>query len=85
MDFRGTDPRVMAGDTTGLRPFIDTNVFVFTYGREADGERIIDAQFATCSLYGGTHDGAGSGRCSASTSPTAASRAIRRTPPAAAA
>jgi hypothetical protein len=54
MDFRGTDPRVMSGDTTGLRPFIDTNVFVFTYGREADGERIIDAQFATCSLYGGT-------------------------------
>lgn len=54
MDFRGTDPRVMSGDTTGLRPFIDTNFFVFTYGREADGERIIDAQFATCSLYGGT-------------------------------
>ena len=54
MDFRGTDPRAMSGDTSGLRLFLDTNVFRFTYGREADGDRIIDAQFATCSLYGDT-------------------------------
>ena len=54
IDFRGTDPRMMSGDTSSLRPFIDTNAFAFTYGREADGDRIIDSQFATCSIYGDT-------------------------------
>jgi len=32
-------------------PFIDTDVFAFTYGDVAAGERIIDSQWATTTLY----------------------------------
>ncbi len=37
-----------------LTPFIDTNYFDFGYGDENSGERIIDAQFATSTIYTGT-------------------------------
>ena len=51
-------------------PFIDTDVFDFEYGDESAGERIIDAQYVSSTVYVGDADAS-----SASTSPTAASRA----------
>ena len=45
--------------TAGAVPFIDTRYFDFAYGDPAAGERVIDAQYATSTLYvGGTRDGA---------------------------
>jgi hypothetical protein len=51
IDFRGTDPRIEGTDTSGLTPFIDTNSFDFAYGDTDNGERLIDAQFASSTLY----------------------------------
>lgn len=52
MDFRGTDPSGMTGsDTSSLVPFIDTAFFDFEYGDTAAGERIIDSQYASSTLY----------------------------------
>lgn len=52
IDFRGTDPSGLSGsDTSGLTPFIDTNYFQFAYGDTSAGERIIDAQYASSTLY----------------------------------
>lgn len=52
IDFSGTDPSGINGaDTSNLVPFIDTNYFAFGYGDTAAGERIIDAQFASSTLY----------------------------------
>ncbi len=49
--FDGTDPSGMMGDdTSGLTPFID-DVFAFEYGDLTQGERIIDSQFLTSTLY----------------------------------
>ena len=49
--FDGTDPSGMQGeDTSGLTPFIDS-VFTFEYGDLSQGERIIDSQFLTSTLY----------------------------------
>jgi len=42
MDFSGI---------TGTKPYIDTNYFGFGYGDESAGERDIDAQFASSTLY----------------------------------
>jgi hypothetical protein len=50
IDFNGTDPRPEAADNTNLKPFIDAGYFDFSYGL-ATGERIIDSQFATTTLY----------------------------------
>ena len=48
----GTDPSGYTGtDTSVLKPFIDTNYFRFAYGDTNAGERIIDSQYATRSLY----------------------------------
>ena len=52
--FSGTDPDPMASDTSEQRPFIDTKYFKFQYGKPEDGDRIIDSQFATCTLYRST-------------------------------
>ncbi len=50
--FSGVDPSGYEGtSTTGLIPFIDTDYFDFAYGDTNAGERIIDAQFATSSMY----------------------------------
>ena len=49
--FSGTDPDPRSLDTSGQRPFIDTQYFKFRYGDPADGDRIIDSQFATCTRY----------------------------------
>ncbi len=49
--FSGLDPSGYTGDTSGLVPFIDTDAFDFAYGDESAGERIIDAQYASSTLY----------------------------------
>jgi hypothetical protein len=51
IDFSGTDPNFMSGDTSGLTPFIDTGYFKFAYGDTSQGERVIDAQYASGTLY----------------------------------
>lgn len=54
IDFRGGDPSSYSGsDTSVLRPFIDTNYFRFGYGDTGAGERLIDAQWATLTIYSG--------------------------------
>ena len=51
IDFRGTDPSGLEGDdTSSLTPFID-NHFQFAYGQTSAGERIIDSQYASSTLY----------------------------------
>ena len=58
MDFRGTDPSGLSGsDTSTLTPFLDTNYFKFAYGDTSAGERIIDSQYASSTLYVSTADG----------------------------
>ena len=50
--FNGTDPSGMSGsDTSGLTPFMDTQYFKFAYGDTSAGERVIDAQYASSTLY----------------------------------
>jgi hypothetical protein len=55
MDFRGEDisgpPELAQGD---LKPFLNDQVFGFGYGDTSAGERPIDAQFATSTLYTST-------------------------------
>jgi Protein of unknown function (DUF1566) len=51
-DARGTDPVV--SDTSAnaaLRPFIDTRYFKFAYGETGAGERVIDSQYASSTVY----------------------------------
>ncbi len=52
--FSGIDPSGYNGSVENLVPFIDTDYFDFGYGDESAGERIIDAQFASSTLYVGT-------------------------------
>jgi hypothetical protein len=47
----GTDPS--GPNSTNLVPFINTDFFGFDYGDESAGERAIDAQFATRTIYKG--------------------------------
>lgn len=51
IDFNGTDPNVESTSSAGLTPFIDTDFFEFAYGDIGAGERIIDSQWVTTSLY----------------------------------
>jgi len=51
MNFSGTDPS--GPNPINPIPFIDTAYFDFGYGDEANGERLIDAQFWTTSVYVG--------------------------------
>jgi Protein of unknown function (DUF1566)/Arylsulfotransferase (ASST) len=51
IDFRGTDPPPEGTRTEGLIPFIDTDIFGFAYGDTSAGERIIDSQWVTSTLY----------------------------------
>jgi PKD repeat protein len=55
IDFRGTDPSGLSSgsDTSVLTPFINTNYFKFAYGDTNAGERIIDSQYASSTLYVG--------------------------------
>ncbi len=50
--FNGMDPSGYNGtSTSGLIPFIDTDYFNFEYGDLTIGERIIDAQYASSTIY----------------------------------
>lgn len=51
IQLNGTDPDPKSRDATNLKPFIDDSAFKFTYGKEEDGDRIIDSQFATSTKY----------------------------------
>jgi hypothetical protein len=51
IQLNGTDPDPMGTDTSNLKPFIDDTIFKFTYGKQEDGDRIIDSQFATSTKY----------------------------------
>jgi hypothetical protein len=51
--FRGTDPDPRGG-TESLIPFLDASVFRFSYGDPAKGERVIDSQFLSSTLYRST-------------------------------
>lgn len=51
IEFSGTDPSGMNVDTSGLTPFIDTGYFEFAYGDTSQGERVIDAQYASSTPY----------------------------------
>ena len=59
IDFRGTDPSGLSSgsDTSVLTPFINTNYFKFAYGDTNAGERIIDSQYASSTLYVSTTAG----------------------------
>jgi len=50
--FYGVDPNPQA--TSGTIPFIDTSYFDFAYGDLSAGERIIDAQYASATIYVGS-------------------------------
>lgn len=54
MDFSGVDVNPMAEETGTLNPFIDDSVFNFSYGDTSAGERIIDSQWATSTIYEST-------------------------------
>jgi len=52
MLFSGQDPSgYMGSDPSGLTPFIDDGTFAFSYGDTSAGERLIDSQWATSSVY----------------------------------
>jgi hypothetical protein len=51
IDFNGVDPIIEGTDTSDLTPFIDTRTFGYGYGDTTAGDRIIDAQIATSTLY----------------------------------
>lgn len=53
MDFAGEDPPAELKSDANLKPFIDTNYFEFKYGNLEDGDRIIDSQWVTTSIYTG--------------------------------
>jgi len=52
IQFDGLDPS--GPDTSTLVPFIDSDYFNFEYGDESAGQRIIDSQWATSTLYTST-------------------------------
>ncbi len=52
--FSGTDPDPMSVNTSSQKPFIDASFFDFQYGNVNQGERIIDSQFATSTIYRST-------------------------------
>lgn len=54
IQFTGIDPDPRATDLSQLKPFIDTRYFKFAYGDASKGERIIDSQFGTQTIYTGT-------------------------------
>lgn len=51
VNYNGTDPNPQATNANGLTPFIDNSVFQFAYGDTSAGERIIDSQWGTSTLY----------------------------------
>jgi Protein of unknown function (DUF1566) len=54
MDFRGVDPSGYTGtDTSGLIPFVDRKYFDFAWGDTDAGERMIDSQMVSSTLFVG--------------------------------
>lgn len=53
INFNGTDPIVESKGDSSLVPFIDTDYFDFAYGDVDAGERIIDSQYASSTVYVG--------------------------------
>jgi hypothetical protein len=54
MDFRGVDPsNATTNDTAGLIPFIDRTFFDFNWGDTEAGERLIDSQMVSSTLFVG--------------------------------
>ena len=52
IDFSGIDPGMGENsDISSITPFIDTYYFDFAYGDTSVGERLIDSQYASDSLY----------------------------------
>ncbi len=49
--FSGTDPS--SGASPDMKPFIDTDYFEFEYGDTLSGERLIDAQYWSSTVYQG--------------------------------
>jgi hypothetical protein len=54
IDFSGLDPSCFTSIDCEMTPFIDTGFFAFEYGDTDAGERVIDSQWATSTLYVGT-------------------------------
>jgi hypothetical protein len=54
IDFTGTDPSTcLSEQNCAAIPFIDTTAFAFSYGDTEVGERMIDSQWATSTVYEG--------------------------------
>ena len=51
IDFSGRDVSNVSSGASGLAPFIDTAYFDFGYGDTDAGERLIDSQYASSTLY----------------------------------
>lgn len=51
ISFNGSDPAGGRQDPSRLTPFIDTRFFAFAYGQPTQGERLIDAQYASSTAY----------------------------------
>ncbi|MFP4460147.1 MAG: DUF1566 domain-containing protein [Candidatus Zixiibacteriota bacterium] len=54
IDFRGQDISGYTGDLSSIQPFIDDDVFDFAYGDESSGERAIDSQYGSSTVYNET-------------------------------
>ena len=55
IEFSGIDPSgYMGTDTSGLVPFMDTDYFDFEYGDTSAGDRLIDSQWTTSTVYNST-------------------------------
>lgn len=50
IDFTGIDAS-SAPDTSGVTPFINDDYFTFYYGNTGNGERLIDSQWVTSTIY----------------------------------
>jgi lysozyme family protein len=59
IDFNGTDPSNCETEAAcpNLVPFIDDSAFEYAYGDTAAGERVIDSQYASSTVYVSTVDG----------------------------
>lgn len=53
IQYTGTDPTESSTEDQ-LTPFIDTEYFVFKYGQASDGDRVLDSQWTTSSVYNST-------------------------------
>lgn len=63
INFTGTDPSSYTGTNTSvLTPFINTAYFRFAYGDPASGERIIDSQYASGTVFVVNPDETGSAK-----------------------